>query len=79
MRWQKEKDPLAPRPERHFTGAALLPLFGLLALCLSVGSYAVFHEGDTGGVVSRTASYFEEFFEKHDAVAVFLGWEGKGD
>ena len=79
MRWQKEKDPLAPRAEHSFTGTKLFPLFGLLALCLSVGSYAVYNESDEGGEVSQAASYFEEFFEKHDAVAVFLGWEGKSD
>ena len=78
MRWQKEKDPLAPRGERPLTGGKTLALLGLLALSLLICSYALF-DGNTGtGEISRTVSYFEEFFDEHDAVAVFLGWEGKG-
>ena len=76
MRWQKEKDPLAPRGERPLTGVHLLPLLGLLAFSLSLGAYALFEEEEGTGEVSRAVSRFEDFFEEHDAIAVFLGWEG---
>ena len=74
MRWQKEKDPLTERISRPLTGITLLPVIGILAGCLTLCSFFL-HDGSEGtGDVSQSVSYFEDFFEKNDAVAVFLGW-----
>lgn len=72
MRWEKEP----PRGERHWTGGALLPLLGLTACLLSILSFALFDESEGVGDVSRSVSYFEDFFDENESIAVFLGWEG---
>ena len=76
MRWQKEKDPLSPREESPLSRISLLPLLAILAGCLTLFSFAIFKESDSEGDISRTVSYFEDFFEENDAIAVFLGWGG---
>lgn len=76
MRWQKEKDPLTQREGTPLSRFALVPLLGVLALTLTFFSFTIFDGAEGEGDVSRTVSYFEDFFEENDAVAVFLGWEG---
>ncbi len=80
MRWQKEKDPLAPRGAPSLgrgVGLPVLGLLGLLTFGLTVTSFFLFREGEGTGDISRAVSYFEEFFNENEAIAVFLGWEGK--
>ena len=77
MRWQKEKDPLAPKESAALSRIALLPLLGILAGGLTLLSFTLFDESDSTGDIGRTVSYFEDFFEENDAIAVFLGWEGQ--
>ena len=76
MRWLKEKDPLAPKGAPPFHGGTLL-LLVLAAGILSLFSFWTFDARDGTGDVGRAVSYFEDFFSENDAIAVFLGWEGK--
>ena len=76
MRWQKEKDPLAPGRAAGTRGLGGLFLLALAVGALSFLSFRLFDSEAGTGDVSRRVSYFEEFFEENDAVAVFLGWEG---
>ena len=76
MRFQKEKDPLAPGKTAAGGRGVSLSLVGFLAALLTLLSFVLW-EGDGGtGDVSRAVSYFEEFFDENEAIAVFLGWEG---
>ena len=76
MRFSKEKDPLAPGKTAAEGKGGYLPLFGFLAAILTLFSFFLWEgEGGTGDV-SRAVSYFEEFFDENEAIAVFLGWEG---
>lgn len=75
MRWQKEKDPLAPGRAEKLPKA--IPFLGLAAALLTLFSFLLWDEDALGGDVSRAVSYFEEFFSENEAIAVFLGWEGK--
>jgi hypothetical protein len=80
MRWQKEKDPLAPKDAPSFgrnVGFPTLCLLGLLTIGLTVASFLLFREGEGSGDISRAVSYFEDFFDENEAIAVFLGWEGR--
>lgn len=79
MRWQKEKDPLAPRGASYIRTGALLPMLSLVAALLTVFSFFLFRDEGGTGDVSHAVSGLEEFFSENDAVAVFLGWEGEGD
>ena len=75
MRWQKEKDPLVPG--RTEGAHRIIPLLGLLAAFFTLLSFFLWDDGAVGGEISRTVSYFEDFFDENEAIAVFLGWEGE--
>ena len=78
MRQQKENDPLTPWERDGRTPAVTpLSLFGLLAVFLTVISFFLWDDGIGTGEISRTVSYFEDFFNENETVAVFLGWEGE--
>ena len=77
MRWQKEKDPLAPGKTGAHRSGASLPLVGLLAVLLMLSSFFLWDGSEGTGDVSHAVSYFEEFFSENEAIAVFLGWEGE--
>lgn len=78
MRSQKEKDPLSPgKTAGERSSVSPLSLFGLFAVLLTVISFLVWDESTGTGDVSRTVSYFEDFFDENQAIAVFLGWEGR--
>lgn len=77
MRWQKERDPLAPGRESGERSFSSLTFFGLFAIILTVISFFVWDKDTGTGDVSRAVSYFEDFFDENQAIAVFLGWEGE--
>lgn len=78
MRLQKEKDPLSPgKTIEEKNAPSVLSLFGILAVLLTVISFFAWDESAGTGTVSRAVSYFEDFFDENQAVAVFLGWEGR--
>ena len=79
MRWQKEKDPLSPGRTEGTRGLGALFLLALAVGALSFLSFRLFDSEAGTGDVSRAVSYFEEFFDENDAIAVFLGWEGEGE
>ena len=78
MRWQKEKDPLSPGKSLDgkypFTPLSLL---GALAVLFTLVSFFLWEGGTGAGEISRTVSYFADFFDENEAIAVFLGWEGE--
>ena len=58
-------------------GGRRMMLFLLLAILCTVSAFFIRDERTGNGDVSRTVSYFEEFFDENKAIAVFLGWEGE--
>ena len=77
MRWQKDQDPLIPGrlfgEKSFFTVSAV----ALAAIALTFFSFLLWAGAEGVGDVSRTVSFFDDFFSENDAVAVFLGWYGK--
>ena len=77
MRWQKEEDPLIPGRTNERKGGVRLSLVGFLAALLFFFSFCLWDGSEGEGDISRAVSFFEEFFSENEAIAVFLGWEGK--
>ena len=77
MRWQKDKDPLAPG--RNFGERSTFPIsaIALIAVALTVFSFLIWDGSEGVGEVSSAVSFFEDFFNENDAIAVFLGWYGE--
>ena len=58
-------------------GGGRMAFFLLLAVLCTVSAFFIRDEGAGEGDISRTVSYFEEFFDENKAIAVFLGWQGE--
>ncbi len=57
-------------------GGKLLSLLLALSLFFTVLSFCLWEKDEEkGGALSASATWFADFVQEHEAVAVFLGWE----